>query len=228
MSRSEPSRANHEPSEPTSISSNPIRCQREMGQINPGLTPSLIFLRDDLIYHFWRILFYSNSRPTNQTWVKLEWSYHIPLYPFSSIYQTLPKDVHYYGLHHRPVGWDGLALASYRLQQGLVWESKYRMGLEGLKSPLYSILNKEEILVLQSPPLFRLRTKRVVVGGHSVKAGRCVHPQQQHQQVENVLRATLVGISGICLRCEWRCVGATSNRKERHLFTLWMDHWLKI
>jgi hypothetical protein len=33
---------------------------------------------------------------------------------------------------------------------GLVWESKYQRGLEGLKSPPYSKLNKEGIL---SPPI---------------------------------------------------------------------------
>jgi hypothetical protein len=33
---------------------------------------------------------------------------------------------------------------------GLVWEFKYRRGLEGLKSPPYSILNKEGIL---APPI---------------------------------------------------------------------------
>jgi hypothetical protein len=37
---------------------------------------------------------------------------------------------------------------------GLVWEFKNWMVLEGLKSPSYSILNKEEILASQIPSSF--------------------------------------------------------------------------
>jgi hypothetical protein len=59
--------------------------------------------------------------------------------------------------------WAALVLAVSL--SGLFWKSKTQRGLQGLKSPIYSILNKEGILALPIPSGFETPKLSIIGDG---------------------------------------------------------------
>jgi hypothetical protein len=75
----------------------------------------------------------------------------------------------------------------------LVWEFKYRRGLEGLKSPPYSILNKEGILASPIPSDFVSQT-----GPGSTRIVVALLSQETRLQGNLVGKSLVPSITPVC------------------------------